>query len=384
MADVPIGAFLSGGIDSTTTVAIMQALSSSPVRTFTIGVPDVELDESVPAREIAKHLGTSHTELLVTPQETLQVIPRLQELYCEPFADPSQVPTFLVSQLARRDVAVSLSGDGGDELFGGYDRYRWGRGVAAVPASVRRIARVALRALPPEAWSMMLAPVARLLPPELRHRDRADRLRKLEAVLGAPSRDALYARIVSYWPEERTPVVDAPSRATAFSQSLSGPEDFTARMMLMDLRTYLPDDILVKVDRAAMAVSLETRVPLLDHRVVEFALSLPAHHRMRDGRSKWLLRQLLDRYVPRRLMDRQKKGFGIPIHAWLRGPLRPWAEDLLSSDRLGRAGILDPKPIRRLWEQHLSGGDWGYHLWPVLMFEAWRDSQVLAGSRGAT
>ena len=374
MADVPLGAFLSGGIDSSTTVAVMQALSPTPVRTFTIGLPDPSLDESAAARAIARHLGTQHTELTVTGDEALRVIPRLATLYCEPFADASQIPTFLVSQLARQQVTVALSGDAGDELFGGYERYRWAQGIARVPLGLRRAGGAALRALPAQAWSALLAPVAPLLPRELREGDRADRLRKLATVFGARSNDELYRQIVAFWPAGASPASAATEPATAFAEAPPGLNDFETRMMLLDLRTYLPDDILVKVDRAAMAASLETRVPLLDHRIVEFALRLPLRQKMRDGQGKWILRRLLDRYVPRNLVDGPKKGFGIPIHEWLRGPLRAWAEDLLSEERLRSAGYIDPAPVRAVWQQHLAGrGDWGYRLWPVLMFEAWRD-----------
>jgi asparagine synthase (glutamine-hydrolysing) len=271
-------------------------------------------------------------------------------------------------------VTVALSGDAGDELFGGYDRYRWARQVASVPIALRRAGSAALRALPAQAWSALLAPVAPLLPRELRVGDRADRLRKLATVFGARTDDEVYGQIVSFWPRGACPAIAAPERATAFSEPAPALCDFDARMMLLDMRTYLPDDILVKVDRAAMAASLETRVPLLDHRIVEFALRLPLHQKVRDGRGKWVLRQLLDRYVPRALVDRPKKGFGIPIHEWLRGPLRSWADDLLAEERLRRAGLIDPAPVRALWRQHLEGrSDWGYRLWPVLMFEAWRD-----------
>lgn len=377
MADVPIGAFLSGGIDSSATVAIMQALSPVPVRTFTIGVPDSALDESTQARAVAEYLGTCHTELVVTPEEALRTIPDLARIYCEPFADPSQIPTYLVSRLARSEVTVALSGDGGDELFGGYDRYRWARGVAAVPVQIRRAVGAILRTMPAEAWSRLLDPVAPLLPSELRHPGRADRLRKLSVLLRAPSDDAIYTEIVSFWSKATTPVIGAVDRVTSFAKPQPELTDFTARMMLLDLCTYLPDDILVKVDRAAMAVSLETRIPLLDHRIVEFSHRLPLHQRVRGGKSKWVLRELLNRYVPHALVDRPKKGFGVPIHDWLRGPLRGWADDLLSEDRLRRADFIDWKPVRCLWQEHLSGkGDWGYRLWPILMFESWRDAQT--------
>jgi asparagine synthase (glutamine-hydrolysing) len=380
MADVPLGAFLSGGIDSSTIVALMQAQSATPVRTFTIGLPDASLDESAAARAIAAHLGTQHTELTVTAEEALRVIPRLPSLYSEPFADASQIPTYLVSQLARREVTVALSGDAGDELFGGYDRYRWAQQIAAVPLAVRRAGSAVLGALPAELWSALLAPVSPLLPRELRVGDRADRLRKLAAVFGARSDDDVYRQIASFWPAGASPASAALEPASAFSEASPRLPDFETRMMLLDLRTYLPDDILVKVDRAAMAASLETRVPLLDHRIVEFALRLPLHQKMRDGRGKWILRRVLDRYVPRALVEGPKKGFGIPIHAWLRGPLRAWAEDLLSEQRLRSGGLIDPGTVRCLWRQHLEGrSDWGYRLWPVLMFEAWRDGAARQG-----
>jgi asparagine synthase (glutamine-hydrolysing) len=374
MADVPLGAFLSGGIDSSLTVGVMQALSSSPVRTFTIAFPDAALDESAHARAVAAHLGTQHTEFTVTALQAQQVIPKLAHMYCEPFADASQIPTFLVSQLARQQVTVALSGDGGDELFGGYDRYSWAQRVAGVPLALRRAAGAALGALPLSWWSALLAPVSPLLPRELREGDRVDRLRKLAEVLGARRDDDVYRQMVSFWPDGASPVRGAVEPGTVFTESGAALPQFESRMMLLDLRTYLPDDILVKVDRAAMAASLETRVPLLDHRLVEFALRLPLHQKRRAGQGKWLLRQVLDRYVPRPLVERPKMGFGIPIHAWLRGPLRDWAEGLLDESRLRQAGMLDPAPIRTLWQEHLAQrNDWGYRLWPVLMFEAWRE-----------
>lgn len=382
MADVPLGAFLSGGIDSSLTVAVMQALSREPVRSFTIGLPDAALDESAEARAVARHLGTQHTELVVTADEALRTIPELPAVYAEPFADASQIPTLLVSRLARRQVTVALSGDGGDELFGGYDRYRWAQRIAAVPRALRRGGGALLGALPAAAWAALLAPVSPLLPRELREGDRADRLRKLHAVLAAPSDDALYRLLVSFWPPHGVPVPGAatPPRS-AFDEPAPPGLGFEARMMLLDGCSYLPDDILAKVDRAAMAASLETRVPLLDHRIVEFAFALPLALKMRDGRGKWLLRRVLDRYVPRSLVDRPKKGFGIPIHAWLRGPLRDWAESLLDARRLADGGFVDPAPVRQLWAEHRAGrNDWGYRLWPVLMFEAWRESPAGRGA----
>jgi asparagine synthase (glutamine-hydrolysing) len=376
MADVPLGAFLSGGIDSSTTVAVMQSLGRQPVRTFTIALPDAELDESAHARAVAAHLGTQHTELMITAEEARAVVPTLPQLYSEPFADASQIPTHLVSRLARQHVTVALSGDAGDELFGGYDRYRWAQRVADVPLVLRRSAGVTLAALPASAWAALLAPVSRWLPRELREGDRADRLRKLASVLGAKRDDDVYREMVSFWPDGEHPVLGVQEHASVFAEAPPPLRDFAARMMLLDLRSYLVDDILVKVDRAAMAASLETRVPLLDHRIVEFALRLPLTHKLREGQGKWLLRRVLDRYVPRVLVERPKMGFGIPIHAWLRGPLREWAEGLLAEARLREAGLINPAPVRRLWQEHLGRrNDWGYRLWPVLMFEAWREGQ---------
>jgi asparagine synthase (glutamine-hydrolysing) len=372
MADVPLGAFLSGGIDSSTVVGVMQALSTEPVRTFTIALPDTDLDESAHARAVAAHLGTQHTELLLTSAQAQAVIPRLPKMFCEPFADASQIPTYLVSQLARQQVTVALSGDGGDELFGGYDRYRWARRVAQAPLPLRRAAAWGLGLLPAEVWARLSAPLAPLLPRELRDDKRADRLRKLASVLGARSNDEVYRQMVSFWPVGGTPVPAVGAAISVFDEAPLA-LDFGLRMMLLDLRSYLPDDILAKVDRAAMASSLETRVPLLDHRLVEFALRLPLHQKVRAGQGKWILRRVLDRYVPRALVERKKMGFGIPIHDWLRGPLRDWADSLLDATTLGAAGLIDPQPVRALWQDHLAGRcDWGHQLWPVLMFEAWR------------
>lgn len=382
VADVPLGAFLSGGIDSSTVVALMQAQSSRPVRTFSIGSPDHYADEAQHARAISRHLGTEHTELYVTPAEALDVVPQLAEMYDEPFADSSQIPTYLVSRLARQQVTVSLSGDGGDELFGGYNRHVWvdrvWRRIKWVPPRARAAAASAVLAVPEERWGNFFESVSPVLPAALRHRHPGYKLHKLAGVLGVQSPEAMYRDLASHWTDPAAVVLGAHEPETRLSRDKGAERlgDITRRMMYLDLVTYLPDDILTKLDRASMAVSLEARVPLLDHRVVEFAWRLPHRMKIRDGQSKWLLRQVLDRYVPRELVDRPKEGFGIPLREWLRGALREWAEALLEPKRLEREGFFDPRPIRRLWSEHLAGKrNWEYHLWDVLMFQAWLEAQ---------
>lgn len=380
MADVPLGAFLSGGIDSSTVVALMQALSNQPVKTFTIGFHEGVYDEARHAKAVAKHLGTDHTEWYVRPQDALDVIPKLPQLYDEPFADSSQIPTHLVSMLARRHVTVALSGDAGDELFGGYNRYFWAirlwRRIARVPLSLRKAMAGAVCALPPGAWNRLYEGIAWALPARYRLRLPGDKLHKAARSFSATRPEALYHRLVSHWDDPASVVLGAEEPVTPITDPaawLDSP-DFERRMMYLDSITYLPDDILVKVDRAAMGVSLETRVPLLDHRIVEFAWRVPLEMKIRDGQGKWLLRQLLYKYVSKGLIERPKMGFGVPIDHWLRGPLKAWAEELLSEPRLRREGYFDPAPIRQKWAEHLSGRrNWAYHLWDVLMFEAWLD-----------
>jgi asparagine synthase (glutamine-hydrolysing) len=327
VADVPLGAFLSGGVDSSTVVALMQAQSPRPVKTFSIGFHEEGYNEAEHAKAVASHLGTEHTELYVTPQEAMAVIPKLPAMYDEPFSDSSQIPTHLVSRMARRHVTVALSGDAGDELFGGYDRYLLGdriwRKLERVPKLGQRALASGLTAISPGAW------------------------------------DRLFA---------------IPGPITPRKWRFANPGDMLQRMMYFDLVTYLPDDILVKVDRAAMAVSLETRIPMLDHRVVEYAWRQPVSRKIRNGSTKWLLRQVLYRHVPKHLIERPKMGFGVPIDSWLRGPLREWAESLLGESRLKNEGFLESAPIREKWAEHLSGRrNWQYLLWDVLMFQAWRE-----------
>lgn len=388
VADVPLGAFLSGGIDSSTVVALMQAQSSRPVKTFTIGFHEGDYNEAEHAKAVARHLGTDHTELYVTPDEAMAVIPKLPVLYDEPFADSSQIPTFLVAQLARRHVTVSLSGDGGDELFGGYNRYFWTRALwkrlGTAPMPMRRALAAVMVAPSPHTWNLVFALLAPVLPRRLRVKLAGDKVHKLAELVALNSPEAVYRYLVSHWKHPAEELVFGTTEPkTILSNPIDWPGEFSRGerpfeelMMFLDQLTYLPDDILLKVDRAAMGVSLETRVPLLDHRIVEFAWRLPLTMKIREGQSKWLLRQVLYKYVPRELIERPKMGFGVPLDQWLRGPLREWAEDLLSEERLKREGFLNPAPVQKMWAEHLSGKrNWAYHLWDVLMWESWLDSR---------
>jgi asparagine synthase (glutamine-hydrolysing) len=377
VADVPLGAFLSGGIDSSTVVALMQAASASRVRSFTIGFADAAYDEADAARAVARHLGTDHTELVVEPGHVLDAIPGLPEWFDEPFADSSQLPTLLVSRMTRASVTVALSGDGGDELFAGYNRYLWGerlwRRLKPLPRPLRQAAAGMLAMVPPRDWDRMAA----CLPAGMGGlRQPGDKLHKLATVLGAAGPDALYRRLVSQWPDPEALVPGGREpRGLLWDDGVAATmPGFVERMQYLDAATYLPDDILAKVDRASMAVSLEARVPFLDPRVVEFAWRLPRHQRLRGGTGKWLLRQVLHRHVPAALVERPKSGFAVPIGDWLRGPLRDWAENLLDAGRLARDGIVDPAPVRAAWAAHLSGTrNLQHQLWCVLMFQAWQD-----------
>ena len=378
ISDVPLGTFLSGGLDSTTVTALMQAQSDKPVRTFSIGVQSVKIDEAQHAKTVARYLGTDHTELYVTPEEAMQVIPRLSTIWDEPFSDSSQIPTFLVSKLARQQVTVSLSGDGGDELFSGYNRHIVGPGVwgkvSRLPLHLRRVMGLGIGLLA----RYDVDGLRRYLPQRMAVANLADRLEKLAGALNAPNRLAFYKDLVSHWKNPAS-LIQGGTEPESLLDRLDGlPRLLSLReeMMYLDQMTYLPDDILTKVDRASMAVSLEARVPFLDYRVVEFAWRVPTAYKYRDGRGKWLLRKVLDRYVPQELMDRPKQGFGVPIGQWLRGPLREWAEYLLDEHRLRKEGFFNPVPIKKMWQEHLVGRRrWQYHLWDVLMFQAWLETQ---------
>lgn len=378
IADVPLGAFLSGGIDSSLIVALMQARSSRPVQTFTIGFEDSSFDESPFAAQVARHLGTDHTQVTVTENETRDIIPRLPQMYDEPFADSSQIPTHLVCQAARSRVTVALSGDAGDELFGGYNRYFLGPRIWNVLSRVPLRARSALAglitALPTTAWDRLgqIAGGRVTRPGDKAHRV-ASGLRDVR------THDDLYGSLVSQWPAAGM----VPGTTDAGPDGLEDPlppslsADPAERMMLWDMRTYLPDDILCKVDRAGMAVSLETRVPFLDPGVLGVAARLPLHMKIRDGKGKWALRQLLYRHVPQEMIERPKTGFGIPVGAWIRGPLRGWAEELLLAGTVQESGLLDRERVRSAWEEHLSGRrDWTNRLWTVLMLESWAEAQA--------
>jgi asparagine synthase (glutamine-hydrolysing) len=383
IADVPLGAFLSGGIDSSSVVALMQAVSARPVKSFTIGFREADYDEARHARAVAQHLGTDHTELYVSPDEARKVIPRLADWFDEPFADSSAIPTFLVSEMARRQVTVALSGDGGDEVFAGYNRYRLARqlaGALRLPRALRAGAASLLRALSPAGWDRLLA----AMPVRSRPAQGGDKLQKLAAVLALEDGGAVYRRLVSAWERPERLVIGGCEPQSILSDA-SVARDFAdpvEAQQFLDTVSYLPDDILTKVDRASMAVGLEARVPLLDPEVVAFAWRLPPSMKLRGGTGKWLLRQVLYRHVPRALVERPKMGFGVPIGSWLRGPLRDWAEDLLDERRLRSDGVLDPAIIRDAWRTHLSGARNLQHaLWSVLMFQEWKRRWIEGAAR---
>lgn len=382
LSDVPLGAFLSGGIDSSTIVALMQTQSSRPVKTFTIGFDDAGYNEATHAKAVAKHIGTEHTELYMQPEDALSVIPKLSSMYCEPFSDSSQIPTFLVSQLARKHVTVALSGDGGDELFGGYNRYLMAQQVWSksrkLPKPMRQLAAAGLTSLAPKNWDALFKTLGPILPEKLRLRTPGDKAHKLAGVLNVDSEQAFYHKLTSHWHNPAELVIGAQEPQTLITDPSCWPQtdSFEHAMMAMDAQTYMADDILVKVDRAAMANSLETRVPMLDHRIAELAWRMPLDYKIRNGEGKWLLKQVLFRHVPRALIERPKMGFGIPLHDWLRGSLRDWAEALLDENLLQQQGYFKPTPIRMMWKEHLSGArNHQHHLWDILMFQAWLETQ---------
>ncbi|WP_417435983.1 asparagine synthase (glutamine-hydrolyzing) [Idiomarina abyssalis] len=359
LADVPLGAFLSGGVDSSTIVALMQRQSTRPVRTFAIGFDEPGYNEAGYAKEVAKHLNTEHTELYVNADDALSLVPKLPEIYCEPFADSSQLPTFLVSGMARQYVKVALSGDGGDELFGGYNYYQFGPNVWSklkkLPLPLRQMAERMLKGLP-----------------------LSDKFSKLLRVFPAKDQYNFYQILMSHWSDSELVVKDSKQLPTLINDPNQWPQtdSFEDWMMAVGAGQYMIDDILVKVDRAAMANSLETRVPLLDHRVVELAWQLPLHMKIRNGVGKWALREVLYRHVPKAMIERPKKGFSVPLGKWLRGPLREWAENLISVHRLESEGYFHPEPIRKIWHSHLTGKrDHSLKLWSVLMFQAWLEKQ---------
>ncbi len=379
VADVPLGVLLSGGIDSSIIAALMQAQSERPVKTFTIGFHDTAYNEAEYARAIARKIGTEHTELYITPRDVLEVVPRLSTLYSEPFADASQIPTFLISEMARRNVTVCLSGDGGDELFGGYERYRQAQKILrffkVTPIPLRKLFASIIMAISPSLWDRFFHLWGRALPLTFIHP--GNRLHKLAKVFRYDGHKSLEINCIlsSEWMEP----AEAVYRATEPPTTLTDPHpgwvnmfSLEEQMMLLDIMTYLPDDILTKVDRAAMGVSLETRMPFLDHHVVEFALRLPLSFKIQGSQGKWILRKICGKYLPEKYIKRSKMGFVIPTRSWFRGELRDWGETLLDQNRLRKEGFFDPIPIRRRWAEHLSGkNDWSSCLWSILMFQNW-------------
>ena len=383
ISDVPLGAFLSGGIDSSTVVAIMQALSSKQINTFTIGFDDIKFNEATYAQAIANYLGTSHNEFYVSSKDALDVIPKLPSIYSEPFADSSQIPTYLVSSLAAQKVTVSLSGDGGDELFGGYNRYvyyqRYWGAIDKLPLVIRRFMQKLLFNFPSSSPSFIFDCLRKVTPSRYSHILSSDLLHKLIKVLAARDSSQFYTALVNHW--DPVSIVRGYDQfvTSSMNQKICFPSiDTVQEMMLHDALNYLPDDILTKLDFAAMSVSLETRTPFLDQKVVEFAAHLPTSYKIRGGTGKWALRQVLARYIPDELFERRKHGFGIPLGRWLRGPLRDWAETLLSEERLLREGFFNPTPIRKKLAEHMEGrNNWEHHLWDILMFQSWFEAQSI-------
>lgn len=392
ISDVPLGAFLSGGIDSSTIVALMQKHSSQPVKTFSIGFAEADFNEAIHARGVARHLGTDHTELTVAPSDARDVIPKLAQIYDEPFGDSSQIPTRLVAALARRSVTVALSGDAGDELFGGYNRHVWGARLQArfgrLPAPAKAMLAAAIRLMAPEPANTVGRLAGRMLPQRYRLLRAGDQMAKIGRIVNARSFDDMYRLLSSIDDEPSRAVIGGSEPGSWFTEQIADIDlalDPLDRMTLSDALSYLTDDILQKVDRAAMSVSLETRVPFLDRDVVEFSCRVPSELKVRNGEGKWLVRQVLGRHVPGELVDRPKTGFGIPLDDWLRGPLKSWASDLLASDRLNRQGWFDAERVGCVWAEHLGGGsNHGSWLWNVLTVQAWSDQWSGSGEMPAT
>lgn len=382
-ADVPIGAFLSGGVDSSLIVALMQELSRNPVKSFTLGFSDDQFDEAPFAKTVAEHLKTDHTEVYVNSNAAREVIPKLPGIYDEPFSDSSQIPSFLISKIAKADVTVCLSGDGADELFGGYNRYNfgarsWGK-ISMLPSKFRNQFSKGLTSVNTKTYDEMFLRLGKFLPPRFTYTNVGDKIHKFSYLLNSNSKNEFYSQLVSNWGKFEAGAKNEERHDSFFENYfLQMDGNFAEQMMSVDLDTYLPDDILVKVDRAAMAVSLETRAPFLDHRVVEFANSLPLRLKIRNGKGKYCLRRILYNKVPQNLVERPKMGFGVPLGSWLRGPLKDWAYSLLESERIKKSGYLNSDLIQEIWLQHTSGErNWQYRLWNILMFEAWREEQGL-------
>jgi asparagine synthase (glutamine-hydrolysing) len=380
LSDVPIGAFLSGGVDSSAVASLMQSQSFNPIKTFSIGFNEQKYNEAEYAKKIAKHLGAEHTELYISSKDAMNVIPKLSELYSEPFSDSSQIPTFLLSELAKKDVTVSLSGDAGDELFCGYNRYmltnRLWKYISILPKHMRSSMAKVMMSIPIKKWD----DVSAFIPGARNLHDFGGKIHKGASVLESKSIDELYLGLVSHFINPESFVINGVEPLTSLTsknkiksiERLNNVE----KMMALDFLTYLPDDILTKVDRASMGVSLEARVPFLDHRIIEFAWSLPLSIKIRGGNSKWPLRHLLNKYVPKELIDRPKMGFSMPVDLWLRGPLRNWAEELLNEDRLSREGYFHSELVGKMWNEHILGkNNWQHQLWSILMFQAWLENE---------
>lgn len=378
LSDVPLGAFLSGGIDSSLIVSIMQSLSDKSIETFSIGFNEDLYNEAHYAKKIAKHLGTSHNELYITAKNAIETIPDLANIYDEPFADASQIPTFIVSRLARKKVAVSLSGDGADELFGGYERYSSGlniwKNLSKIPKPIKRISNQFINNIPIKAWDNMF----KMIPKQFSQKFPGRSLYRISDVLKSDDFNTLYTSLLSYWnhPED---IVFKSKHVPLYYEEYSSKYSFESleeKMMFFDLMIYQPDDILVKLDRAAMSNSLETRVPFLNHQLIEYAFRIPVHQKIRNKQGKWILREILKRYVPETLFERPKMGFGIPLEDWLRNELKDWAGDLLDPVKINEEGYFDNKQIQDIWKSHLKGqANYQTYLWGILMFQSWLRSE---------